>query len=67
MEELIRKMLKQDIGDQCLVNSPDAFYACSIRKGHEGNCRNPSAKVSWCGWCSAWICRKPEVHAERTP
>jgi len=67
MDELLRELMRQDSsGDKCLVISPDGFYGCLIRKGHEGDCRNPSANVSWCGWCSAWMCRKPELHAERS-
>ena len=65
MKELIRAMMRQDLGDQCRVVSPDGVYNCIIRKGHEGDCQNTFVNVSWCGWCPAWTCRKPETHAEK--
>ena len=42
----------------CNVNSPDASYGCVKKAGHEGECRNTSAQVSWCGLCMLWFCDK---------
>ncbi len=66
-EEILRLMMGQHTGgDKCQVISPEGQYGCTMRKGHEGDCRNMSTNMSWCGWCGAWLCKKPEVHAEKT-
>lgn len=57
-DDVLRKLMANHNNGTCGSISPDADVGCQKRVYHDGDCRNVSVNVSWCGWCLVWICDK---------